>query len=51
MMRMPPDIVPSEMALAAAMMTHNGMSSPLCSPPAIRASTMTPMVFWASWRP
>ena len=52
MMRMPPENVPSEIAVAAAMITQSGMSSLLaCSPPAISASTMTPIVFCASCSP
>src|SRR4051794_6543846 len=50
--RQPPEYVPSEMALAAEMMTHSGRSSPADTWPVVsRARKMTPIVFWASCRP
>ncbi len=52
MMRQPPDQVPSEMAVAAATITQSGrLSSELTYPPVSRARKITPIVFWASWRP
>ncbi len=39
------------MALAAAILTHSGMSVLVWNPPATRARTITPIVFWASCSP
>ena len=48
----PPDQVPSEIAVAAAKMTHSGRPSPSWAyAPVTSARKMTPMVFWASWSP
>jgi len=51
MIRQPPAYVPSEIAVAAANLTQRGISVPSCSPAATSTRTITPMVFWASWRP
>ena len=39
------------MASAAASLTHSGTSKSSCDPKVTSASTMTPIVFWASCRP
>ena len=51
MMRQPPAAVPSEMAVAAAMMTQVGTVMSGMTPAAKSARVMTPIVFWASFEP
>src|SRR5688500_13391994 len=52
MIRQPPDQVPREIAAAAEKITQSGRSSPWETyPPVSSARKMTPIVFWASWRP
>src|SRR6476469_6548690 len=52
MIRQPPAAVPSEMAVAARTMTHNGIAEfGGRIPAAIRARVMIPIVFWASFEP
>src|SRR4051794_15626763 len=54
MMRQPPVKVPSAIVLAQQMTTHSGTWKPgplEIEPLAIRASEITPIVFWASFVP
>ena len=51
MMRQPPAAVPSDMAVAAAMMTQVGTVMSGMTPAAKSARVMMPIVFWASLEP
>ena len=51
MIRQPPAAVPSEIALAARMMTHSGTLNSVSTPGGDERQVMTPIVFWASLLP